>query len=210
MRISDWSSDVCSSDLQVLEGVEPTEKTQQHLDRCLTCRNCETTCPSGVQYGALVDIGRNLVDQKVERPLKQRLTRRLLRHTLNSPLFGPAMTLGRLLRPILPEVLRNKVPQVRPAGGLPSNVARHPRQVIMLAGCVQPAMMPTIDAATIRVLDALGIGTRVVAGSGSCCAINFHLDAQEAALTQMRSEEHTSELPSLMRISYAGFCLTKK
>ncbi|AEC20071.1 glycolate oxidase iron-sulfur subunit [Pusillimonas sp. T7-7] len=172
---------------QVLEGVEPTEKTQQHLDRCLTCRNCETTCPSGVQYGALVDIGRNLVDQKVERPLKQRLTRRLLRHTLNSPLFGPAMTLGRLMRPILPEVLRNKVPQVRPAGRLPSNVARYPRQVIMLAGCVQPAMMPTIDAATIRVLDALGIGTRVVAGSGCCGAINFHLDAQEAALTQMRA-----------------------
>lgn len=172
---------------QVLEGVEPTEKTQQHLDRCLTCRNCETTCPSGVQYGALVDIGRNLVDQKVERPLKQRLTRQLLRHTLNSPLFGPAMTLGRLMRPMLPEVLRNKVPQVRSAGKLPSNVARHSRQVIMLAGCVQPAMMPTIDAATIRVLDALGIGARVVAGSGCCGAINFHLDAQEAALAQMRA-----------------------
>src|SRR5690606_19270174 len=172
---------------QVLEGVEPTEKTQEHLDRCLTCRNCETTCPSGVQYGALVDIGRHLVDERVERPLKQRMTRRLLRHTLNSPLFGPAMKLGRLMRPMLPEVLRNKVPQARPAGQLPANGARHSRQVIMLAGCVQPAMMPTIDAATIRVLDALDIGTRLVAGSGCCGAINFHLDAQEAALTQMRA-----------------------
>src|SRR3546814_13969741 len=57
----------------------------------------------------------------------------------------------------------------------------------MLAGCVQPAMMPTIDAATICVLDALGIGTRVVAGSGCCGAINFHLDAQAADLTQMRA-----------------------
>ncbi|NYT85670.1 glycolate oxidase subunit GlcF [Pollutimonas harenae] len=172
---------------QVLEGVEPTEKTQQHLDRCLTCRNCETTCPSGVQYGALVDIGRHLVDQRVERPLKQRITRRLLRHTLNSSLFGPAMKLGRLMRPMLPEVLRNKVPQARPVGPLPANVARHPRQVIMLAGCVQPAMMPTIDAATIRVLDSLGIGTQLVKGSGCCGAINFHLDAQEAALVQMRA-----------------------
>ena len=172
---------------QVLEGVEPTEKTQEHLDRCLTCRNCETTCPSGVQYGALVDIGRHLVDQRVERPLKQKLTRKLLRHTLNSPLFGPALKLGRLVRPMLPEVLRNKVPPVRPAGQIPANTTQHARQVIMLAGCVQPAMMPSIDAATIRVLDTLGIGTKLVKGSGCCGAINFHLDAQEAALAQMRA-----------------------
>ncbi|HUG59506.1 MAG TPA: glycolate oxidase subunit GlcF [Candidimonas sp.] len=171
---------------QVLEGVEPTQATQEHLDRCLTCRNCETTCPSGVEYGALVDIGRNLVDQKVQRPLSQRFTRTLLRRALNSSLFGPAMKLGRLVRPILPQVLKNKIPQARAVGALPANGARHPRQVLMLAGCVQPAMMPTIDAATIRVLDALGIGTQVVPGAGCCGAINFHLDAQEAALEQMR------------------------
>lgn len=172
---------------QVLEGVEPTTATQEHLDRCLTCRNCETTCPSGVEYGALVDIGRNIVDKKVQRPWSQRFTRSLLRHTLNSPLFGPAMKLGRALRPVLPEVLRTKVPPARAAGVLPTDGARHARQVLMLAGCVQPAMMPTIDAATIRVLDALGIGTRFVTGSGCCGAINFHLDAQEAALDQMRA-----------------------
>lgn len=171
---------------QVLEGVEPTQATQEHLDRCLTCRNCETTCPSGVEYGALVDIGRNLVDQKVQRPLSQRFTRTLLRRALNSSLFGPAMKLGRLVRPVLPQVLKNKIPQARAVGALPANGARHPRQVLMLAGCVQPAMMPTIDAATIRVLDALGIGTQVVPGAGCCGAINFHLDAQEAALEQMR------------------------
>ncbi|NYT63991.1 glycolate oxidase subunit GlcF [Alcaligenaceae bacterium] len=171
---------------QVLEGVEPTQATQEHLDRCLTCRNCETTCPSGVEYGALVDIGRKLVDEKVPRPWSQRVTRTLLRHTLNSPLFGPAMKLGRLVRPVLPEILKNKIPQSRAVGVLPANGARHPRQVLMLAGCVQPAMMPTIDAATIRVLDALGIGTQVVPGAGCCGAINFHLDAQEAALEQMR------------------------
>ncbi len=172
---------------QVLEGVEPTEATQEHLDRCLTCRNCETTCPSGVEYGALVDIGRNLVDQQVQRPFGQRFTRAVLRHALNSPLFGPAMKLGRLLRPALPDVLKNKIPRARPAGTLPLNSGRHPRQVLMLSGCVQPAMMPAIDASTIRVLDALGIGTRVVPGAGCCGAINFHLDAQEAALDQMRA-----------------------
>lgn len=172
---------------QVLEGVEPTHSTQTHLDRCLTCRNCETTCPSGVEYGALVDIGRKLVDEKVTRPLGQRVMRNVLRTLLNSPLFGPALQLGRWARPILPEVLRNKIPEARPAGVLPGDLAKHPRQVLMLAGCVQPAMMPSIDAATIRVLDAVGIGTRVVPGAGCCGAINFHLDAQEAALAQMRA-----------------------
>ncbi|HEY9278845.1 MAG TPA: glycolate oxidase subunit GlcF [Eoetvoesiella sp.] len=170
---------------QVLEGAQPTSTTQEHLDRCLTCRNCETTCPSGVQYGALVDIGRHLVDQKVERPVGQRVQRAALRSLLNSRLFGPALKVGRWVRPWLPEVLKNKVPAARPAGVLP-NTSHHSRQVLMLASCVQPAMMPSIDAATIRVLDAVGVGTQVVAGAGCCGAINFHLDAQEAALAQMR------------------------
>jgi glycolate oxidase iron-sulfur subunit len=170
---------------QVLEGADVTSTTQEHLDRCLTCRNCETTCPSGVQYGALVDIGRNLVDQKVERPLGQRAQRATLRYLLNSSLFGPALKLGRWARPWLPDVFKSKVPAARPAGVLP-DTSRHPRQVLMLASCVQPAMMPAIDAATIRVLDAIGIGTRIVPGAGCCGAINFHLDAQEAALAQMR------------------------
>src|SRR5690606_25190836 len=69
---------------------------------------------------------------------------------------------------------------------LPADTSRHARQVIMLQGCVQPAMMPSIDEATIRVLDAVGVGTRVVPGSGCCGAINFHLDAQAQALDQMR------------------------
>ncbi|MBB5217431.1 glycolate oxidase subunit GlcF [Parapusillimonas granuli] len=172
---------------QVLEGAEPTRATQEHLDRCLTCRNCETTCPSGVQYGALVDIGRKIVDERVERPMAQKIQRAGLRRMLNSPLFGPAYSLGRLLRPLLPETLKNKLPAPRPAAALPADTERHERQVLMLAGCVQPSMMPSIDAATIRVLDAVGIGTRVVPGSGCCGAINFHLDAQDDALQQMRA-----------------------
>lgn len=171
---------------QVLEGVEPTQTTQQHLDRCLTCRNCETTCPSGVKYGELVDIGRELVEQRVQRPLKQRVVRSGLRQLLNSPLFGPAMKLGRMFRPLLPDTLKAKVPDARAAGVVPTT-SGHTRQVIMLAGCVQPAMMPSVDAATIRVLDAVGIGAKVVPGSGCCGAINFHLNAQEQALDQMRA-----------------------
>src|SRR5690606_17129449 len=77
---------------QVLEGHEPTQKTQLHLDRCLTCRNCETTCPSGVQYGRLVDIGRKVVEEKVARPAGQRALRYVLKEGLpRKGLFSTAM-----------------------------------------------------------------------------------------------------------------------
>ncbi|MEN4918658.1 glycolate oxidase subunit GlcF [Achromobacter spanius] len=171
---------------QVLEGKEPTQSTQQHLDRCLTCRNCETTCPSGVEYGHLVDIGRKIVDERVTRPWAERAKRAVLRKAMLSPMFAPAMRLGQTVRGLLPEALRRKVPERRDAGVLPQ-VAGHARQVLMLAGCVQPAMMPTIDAATIRVLDAIGIGARIAPGAGCCGAVSFHLDAQDEAVSQMRA-----------------------
>ena len=171
---------------EVLEGKEPTQATQQHLDRCLTCRNCETTCPSGVQYGHLVDIGRQIVEEKVERPFMQRLQRTLLRKGLVSPLFAPAYKLGQSLRGFLPQSLQRKIVEARPAGVIPQTQA-HAKQVLLLAGCVQPTMMPTIDAATIRVLDRLGIGTQIVAGAGCCGALNFHLDDQDTARSQMRA-----------------------
>ncbi len=170
---------------ELLEGQEPTQATQLHLDRCLTCRNCETTCPSGVEYGHLIDIGRKLVEEKVPRPLSQRLQRALLRKGLNSPLFAPAYKVGQAVRGLLPASLQKKVMQARPKGVRP-DTSRHAKQVLLLTGCVQPTMMPTIDAATIRVLDRLGIGTQVAQGAGCCGALNFHLDDQEAARAQMR------------------------
>jgi glycolate oxidase iron-sulfur subunit len=165
---------------QVLEGAAPTQATQQHLDRCLTCRNCESTCPSGVQYGRLVDIGRKLVDQKVERPLGQKLMRTALREGLTARwAFEPAMKIGKLMRPLLPESLQAKVPESRDAGVLPTGT--HSRKVLMLNGCVQPAMMPTIDAATARVLDRLGIQAIIEKKSGCCGAIRHHLDDQHGS-----------------------------
>jgi len=140
---------------QVLEGAEPTRKTQLHLDRCLTCRNCESTCPSGVDYGRLVDIGRGIVERKVGRGAGARALRWALGEGLNSPLFGPAMKLGQSVRGVLPPRLREKVPAARDAGRWPA--ATHARKVLMLAGCVQPSMMPNINTATARVLDAAGI-----------------------------------------------------
>ncbi len=171
---------------QVLEGQPATVETQRHLDRCLTCRNCETTCPSGVQYGRLVDIGRRVVDDAVPRPPAQQLLRGALARGIGSPLFGPAMRAGQAVRSLLPARLRAKVPPRRPAGARPRTDA-HARQVLMLAGCAQPAMMPSIDAATIRVLDAVGIGTNMVRGANCCGAVKFHLDEQDAALAQMRA-----------------------
>ncbi|MDI9334022.1 MAG: glycolate oxidase subunit GlcF [Cytophagales bacterium] len=170
---------------QVLEGEAPTRKTQQHLDRCLTCRNCESTCPSGVQYGHLVDIGRKIVDRKVARPLSERLVRGALRHGLNSPLFAPAMKLGQAVRGLLPKALQAKVPARQAVRALPSRT--HARKIIMLAGCVQPAMLPNINVATARVLDAAGIQTLVVSTATCCGAIHFHLNDQAAAKTQMRA-----------------------
>lgn len=170
---------------QVLEGAQPTRKTQQHLDRCLTCRNCETTCPSGVDYGHLVDIGRAIVDEKVERPTGERAVRWLLKEGLPSPLFGPAMKLGQAVRGLLPDALKAKVPAPRPAGPWPT--ATHARRVLMLGGCVQPAMAPSINAATARVLDAAGIQTVIAPEAGCCGAVKYHLNDQDGARAQMRA-----------------------
>jgi glycolate oxidase iron-sulfur subunit len=171
---------------QVLEGAPVTRKTQAHLDRCLTCRNCESTCPSGVQYGHLVDIGRRIVERKVERPTGEKAVRWLLKEGLTSPLFKPAMKLGQALRPLVPAKLRDKVPAPAPARAHRWPTREHPRKVLMLLGCVQPAMMPNINAATARVLDAAGIQTLVADGAGCCGALRTHLNDHEGGLADMR------------------------
>ena len=169
---------------QVFEGAEPTRKTQMHLDRCLTCRNCESTCPSGVQYGHLVDLGRKVVDAKVQRPVQERAVRWLLKEGLTSALFAPAMKLGQSVRALLPSTLQAKVPAPQDAGAWPTQT--HARKVLMLAGCVQPAMKPNINAATARVLNACGIEVVVPPEAGCCGAVKFHLNDQVGGLDHMR------------------------
>ncbi len=172
-----------------LESGRGGAETLRHLDRCLGCRSCETTCPSGVDYHRLLDIGRRAVQGRVARPWRVRLLRAALRRGLISPLLGPALRLGRLLQPLLPPGLRDRLP---PAAGQsePAPVPRAPvgaRSVILPRGCVQPHLRPTIDAATERVLAALG--DRVLRPSaGACCgAIPAHLDDWQAALAQARA-----------------------
>ena len=170
---------------QVLEGAAPTEKTRLHLDRCLTCRSCESTCPSGVHYSRLLDIGRAVVAERVPRQGGEALVRRTLREFVPRPrLFGLAMGAGRAVRGLLPKSLQDKVPTLRPAGAWPA--PRHARRVIALAGCAQPAMAPSINAAAARVLDALGISMVELPGAGCCGAVRFHLDDAEGARADAR------------------------
>lgn len=171
---------------QVLEGHTPTSTTQLHLDRCLTCRACETTCPSGVEYGRLVDIGRDLVERQVPRRGTGALTRWALRTVLpRRALFGTLLAAGRVVRPVLPGSLREKIPPRRPAPAWPG-AASGTRRVLMLEGCVQPALDPTINPTTARLLDGLGVAVVRTPQSRCCGAIGQHLGHPEEALEHAR------------------------
>ncbi|MBK3844888.1 MAG: glycolate oxidase subunit GlcF [Gammaproteobacteria bacterium] len=171
---------------QMFEGGEVTEATQTHLDRCLTCRNCETTCPSGVQYHNLLDIGRDFMEQQVPRSTSERLLRTGLRTVIPRPgLFKALLGAGNTLRPLMPATLKAHMPrQVTPAKQRPQTV--HARRVLILEGCVQPSLSPNTNAATARVLDRLGISVITAREAGCCGAVDYHLNAQEAGLDRAR------------------------
>ena len=171
---------------QLLEGKPVSEKTRLHLDRCLTCRACETTCPSGVEYGHLLDIGRQIVEQKLPRKAGAAMLRKMLHTALRPAIFGPLVKLGHLLRPLLSAALADKLPPEAPGENKPWPPARHQRRMLVLAGCVQPALAPNINAATARVLDKLGIALIEENKAGCCGALRFHLNDQAAAKDDMR------------------------
>ncbi|WP_374339621.1 glycolate oxidase subunit GlcF [Methyloversatilis sp.] len=171
---------------QLLEGTIAAGTVLPHLDRCLTCRNCETTCPSGVRYHELVDIGRAVAERRGSRPLVDRARRWVVRESFSRPgVFNTALALGRLARPLLPAALAAKVAPLRPAGNWPP--VRHARRMLVLAGCVQPALMPDVNAAAARVLDLLGISLVEIAGAGCCGALRFHLNDQDGGRADMRA-----------------------
>ncbi|MBI4124049.1 MAG: glycolate oxidase subunit GlcF [Betaproteobacteria bacterium] len=171
---------------RVLEGGPLSGRTRLHLDRCLTCRACESTCPSGVRYGRLVDIGRAVVEARTTRPLPDRTARALLSFALpRARLFGAALKLGRLARPLLPGFMKRKILPARAPGEWPA--PRHARRMLALAGCVQSALAPSINAAAARVLDRLGVSLVEAPGAGCCGALRFHLNRQEAGRDDMRA-----------------------
>ncbi|MFJ5284828.1 glycolate oxidase subunit GlcF [Pseudomonas sp. NPDC088429] len=171
---------------QVLEGNDVTQKTQQHLDRCLSCRNCETTCPSGVDYHNLLDIGRAVVDAAVQRPLSQRLLRKGLRTLAPNPgLFKGLVSSGQIFRALLPSNLETKLPRnASPAKQRPTAI--HDRQMLILEGCVQSSLSPNTNAAAVRVLDQLGISVTSIQQAVCCGAVDYHLDAQASGLNRAR------------------------
>lgn len=169
----------------LLEGSEVGRGTQLHLDRCLTCRACETTCPSGVRYGRLADIARGVIEQQVPRPWRERIVRRLLRIGVPHPgRFAALLRLGQWLQPVLPKRLRHSVPARQATAAWPA--PRHSRRMLILDGCVQPALAPAINLATARVLDKLGISLLRANKAGCCGAVSYHLGAHEEGLRFMR------------------------
>jgi len=162
---------------RALEGAPITAKTRLHLDRCLTCRACETTCPSGVRYGRLVDIGRAVVEAKTRRGPLERAMRAVLAFALpRTKLFTAALRAAQIA---------GLQPETRKPGAWPA--PRHARRMLALAGCVQPALAPSINAAAARVLDRHGISLIEVPAAGCCGGVRFHMNYQDGGRDDMRA-----------------------
>src|SRR2546428_4802370 len=175
---------------RALEGAGVTQRTRLHLDRCLTCRACETTCPSGVRYGRLVDIGRRVVEERTRRTPGDRLNRAAMSFLLpRSGLFAAALSLGRLSRPFLPLALKTKIPAKTRVPG-PWPMPRHRRKMLVLGGCGQPALAPGINAAAARVLDRLGGSLLAAPGARCRCGVRLHLNRQEAGRDDQQARIH--------------------
>ncbi|MGR9101421.1 MAG: glycolate oxidase subunit GlcF [Gammaproteobacteria bacterium] len=162
-----------------LEGSPVSGRTLLHLDRCLSCRSCETTCPSGVRYGRLLDLGRQAIEPFSRRSVPDRIRRRLIRAVFPFPERAAFLLhAAGLLKPFLPKRLRRKLIERRPPR-LEWPPPRHRRKMLVLSGCVQPILAPSINASAAAVLDRLGISLLKAPGEGCCGAISHHLSAGE-------------------------------
>lgn len=171
---------------QLLEGERASPASQLHLDRCLSCRACESVCPSGVHYARLLDIGRDITARQLRWPWRQRLWRTLLRYGLPQPRrFAMLLKLARASRWLWPAKLSAQLgvpitaPQARPE-------LKRSRRMLLLDGCVQPALAPNINVAAAHILDGLGISAIFVRYDGCCGALPYHLDDLAGGLNSMR------------------------
>ncbi len=170
---------------QMLEGKTVSTKTQTHLDRCLSCLACETSCPSGVEYGRLIDIGRVIIDKQVKRSPSTRFKRYALRKILPyANRFSVLVKLAHWLKPLLPAKIKQQIPKKQVSHLWPKQ--NQARKMLVLQGCAQSIVTPNTNSATANILNKLGIELIAVKEAGCCGAVSHHLSAQQEALVFMR------------------------
>ncbi|MBO9603734.1 MAG: glycolate oxidase subunit GlcF [Novosphingobium sp.] len=181
-------------------GRKPTADVVKHIDRCLSCLSCMTTCPSGVNYMHLVDHARAYIEREYRRPWHARLLRRTLAAVLPYPRrFRAALVFGRLARPAIP--LLRRIRPLRAVAAMLSlvpgrlepapRIAQRPTpnrkgRVVLLQGCAEPVLRPGIREATVRVLDRAGFEAVLAPGEGCCGALVHHLGRERQSLDAAR------------------------
>jgi len=172
----------------LLEENSIDDKVVKHLDRCLTCRACETSCPSGVKYSRLLEIGKELIAKKSARPVSNQIQSALLRLVVpRSYVFTPLLRTGQFLRPVLPGVLANKIPVKHKPLPMPDRKTEHSQKnVLLLKGCVQRAATPNVNIALEQLLASQDVAVTSLQGEGCCGAVDYHLSAHERGLQRMR------------------------
>ncbi|AOS98202.1 Anaerobic glycerol-3-phosphate dehydrogenase subunit C [Microbulbifer aggregans] len=206
---------------EMLETGEATQVTRTHLDRCLTCLSCETTCPSGVEYHKLVAVGRATSERLAPRGAAQKSLRFLLRKLMVTPALFPAlMAIGRPFAPLLPAVLRRvyfpprtaqkKSPEIK--SGVATNASDSDAgKVLLVKGCVQPTLRPETDVAFIRILTALEVPVEESAAANCCGAASFHTSGEGEARSLARAQvdywwQRLTEEPIRAIVSTASGC----
>ena len=172
----------------LLEENSIDDKVVKHLDRCLTCRACETSCPSGVKYSRLLEIGKELIAKKSARPVSNQIQSALLRLVVpRSYVFTPLLRTGQFLRPVLPGVLANKIPVKHKPLPMPDRKTEHSQKnVLLLKGCVQRAATPNVNIALEQLLASQDVAVTSLQGEGCCGAVDYHLSAHGRGLQRMR------------------------
>jgi glycolate oxidase iron-sulfur subunit len=170
---------------QLLEGQPADKLTRAHLDRCLLCRACETTCPSGVSYGRLLETGRHMLEQQQPRTGLDRLKRKVLTSLIpNRLLMQTGARLTRPIRGLLPESVSSQLPLAGKKLFRPKDI--HPRKMLLLEGCAQSSLTPETNAAAARVLNRFGIQLLSEPKAGCCGALRLHTSERERGIEDIK------------------------